>query len=197
MTQNQDEIQESVRQRFSRVACDPRKEKKFPVGAASAKALGYSIAEIDALPAQASESFAGVGNPLSLGAIHQGQSVLDVGCGAGLDSLLAARRVGPSGKVIGVDYTPEMIDKARRNAALVGIENVEFIQADATALPLDGDSVDVVLTNGVFNLCTDKPRMLAEIHRVLRPGGRLQMADILLEEHVSPETVARKGDWSD
>ncbi len=197
MIHDRNAIRESVRQRFSRVACDPRSERRFPVGAASAKALGYPAADIDALPPPVSESFAGVGNPLALGHFSSGQSVLDVGCGAGLDSVLAARCVGLSGKVIGVDYTREMIEKARSNAALAGAQNVEFIQADVESLPLADASVDVVITNGVFNLCVDKPRVLKEIHRVLRPGGRLQMADILLEDHVSPEAVSRKGEWSD
>ena len=143
------------------------------------------------------ESFCGVGNPLGLGDLRAGQTVLELGSGPGMDSLLAARRVGPSGKVIGVDMCEEMIAKARRNAELLGLQNVEFVNAGIENLPLPNGSVDVVITNGVFNLCLYKPRVLAEAYRMLRPGGRLQMADILLEEGVTPEEVAKKGSWSD
>jgi arsenite methyltransferase len=175
----------------------PEQEKKFPVGPASAKKLGYDPQEIDALPTPVTESFCGVGNPLGLGKVRPGQTVLDLGSGPGLDSLLAARRVGPTGKVVGVDLCPEMVEKARRNADLLGLRNVEFVNAGIENLPLPDASVDVVISNGVFNLCPDKPAVLAEAFRVLRPGGRLQMADILLEEGVTPEEVAQKGSWSD
>jgi arsenite methyltransferase len=123
--------------------------------------------------------------------------VLDLGCGAGLDSLLAARRVGPTGRDIGVDMTGPMVEKARANASAVGVGNAEFHRDEAERLPVDDGSVDVVISNGVFNLCPDKPRVLAEVFRVLRPSGRLQMADILLEDAVTPEEVERRGTWSD
>jgi arsenite methyltransferase len=143
------------------------------------------------------ESFCGVGNLLGLGKVRPGHTVLDLGSGPGVDSLLAARRVGPTGKVVGVDLCPEMVEKARRNADLLGLHNVEFIQAQIEKLPLPDGSVDVVISNGVFNLCPDKPGVLAEAFRVLRPGGRLQMADILLHDDVLPEEVVHKGEWSD
>ena len=149
------------------------------------------------MPASVTESFCGVGNPFSLGQPQPGQTVLDLGCGAGFDTLLAARRVGPSGRAIGVDMTPEMIAKARRNVYRLGLSNVELVLGAAERLPLPDASVDLVISNGVFNLCPDKPRALAEVFRVLKPGGRLQMADILLETHVTPEEVASKGSWSD
>ena len=125
------------------------------------------------------------------------RSVLDLGCGAGFDTLLAARRVGATGKVIDVDMTPQMITKARYANSLLGMTNVEFIQGAIEALPLPDSSVDLVISNGVFNLCPTKPRVLSQVFRVLKPGGRLQMADILLEPHVTPEEVASKGSWSD
>jgi ubiquinone/menaquinone biosynthesis C-methylase UbiE len=180
-----------------RLALDPRQERKFPVGPASAKRLGYDAREIDALPASATESFAGVGNPLDLTDLRPGEVVLDLGCGAGLDSLLAARRVGPTGTVLGVDFAAEMVEKARRNAALVGVANVDFRPGHAEALPLPDAWADAVISNGVFNLCLDKPKVLTEVFRVLRPGGRVQMADILLKEGVTPEEVERRGTWSD
>ena len=192
-----EEIRAAVEQRFALVARSPDKEQKFPVGPASAKKLGYDPQEIDALPPSVTESFCGVGNPLGLGEVGPGQAVLDLGSGPGMDSLLAARRVGPTGKVVGVDLCPEMVEKARRNAGLLGLHNVEFVQAGIEKVPLPDGSVDVVISNGVFNLCPDKPAVLAEAFRVLRPGGRLQMADILLHDDVTPEDVAHKGKWSD
>ena len=190
-------LETAVKDRFAALALDPAQEHRFPVGPDSAKRLSYSAAEIDLLPTSATESFAGVGNPFSLGDLSSGQSVLDLGCGAGMDSILAARRVGPTGKVIGIDMVEEMLTKARRNAQAVGLANADFRAGHADALPVAGDSIDVIITNGVFNLCADKPKVVAELFRVLRPGGRLQMADILLEPHVTPEELAGKGSWSD
>ncbi len=192
-----EEIHSAVEQRFAQVACSPDKETKFPVGPESAKKLGYDPLEIDALPPSVTESFCGVGNPLGLGDVRPSQVVLDLGSGPGLDSLLAARRVRPTGKVVGVDLCLEMVQKARRNAALLGLHNAEFVIAGIENVPLPDLSVDVVISNGVFNLCPDKPRVLAEAFRVLRPGGRLQMADILLHDDMAPEEVAHKGEWSD
>jgi arsenite methyltransferase len=197
MPTSAEEIRAAVEQRFAQVARSPDKEQKFPVGPASARKLGYDAREIDALPSSVTESFCGVGNPLGLGELHPGQTVLDLGSGPGLDSLLAARRVGPTGKVIGVDLCQEMVEKARHNARLLGLRNVEFVNAGIENLPLPDGSVDVVISNGVFNLCPDTPGVLAEAFRVLRPGGRLQMADILLHDDVRPEEVAQKGEWSD
>ncbi len=190
-------VRAEVTQRFVKIALVPQEEQKFPVGSTSAKRLGYGSREIDALPGPVTESFAGVGNPLTLGELQPGQAVLDLGCGAGLDSILAARAVGPSGKVLGIDFAPEMIEKAGRNAQAVGATNAEFRLGDAEALPVSAESVDVAIMNGVLNLCFDKPKVLAEAFRVLRPGGHLQMADILLEDGVTPEEVAGKGTWSD
>jgi arsenite methyltransferase len=192
-----DQIRARIHERFVRVARSPHERQPFAIGPESAKALGYNPAEIDALPAQVTESFAGVGNPLALGELRAGQTVLDFGCGAGLDSILAARGVGRSGKVIGVDVTEAMLAKARRNASALGVENVEFRRAEAADLPVPDGAVDVVISNGVFNLCLDKPKVLAEVFRVLKPGGRIQMADILLDDGVTPQEVERKGAWSD
>ena len=192
-----DALHASVVERFTNIATSPATEQKFPVGPQSAKRLGYDAAEIDALPPSVTESFCGVGNPLSLGEPRPGQTVLDLGCGAGLDTLHAARRVGLAGRCIGIDMTAAMIEKARKNAAAAGVGNVEFRQAEIERLPVDDGSVDLVISNGVFNLSTDKPRVLSEVFRVLRSGGRLQMADVLLEPQVTPEEAAKKGAWSD
>ena len=196
-SQQPDNLRASVIDRFRKVATAPDQETKFPVGPESAKKLGYDLCEVDALPSAVTESFCGVGNPFLLGQPLPDHRVLDLGCGAGFDTLLAARRVGASGKVIGVDMTPQMIVKARNNAEILGLANVELVLGAIEHLPLPDASVDLVISNGVFNLCPDKPRVLGEIFRVLKPGGRLQMADILLELHVTPEEVANKGSWSD
>ena len=196
MHETANEILSAIRQRFTTVARFPSAKQQFAIGPVSAKSLGYDVAEIDALPYSLTESFAGVGNPLALGQFHAGQVALDVGCGAGMDSVLVARRVGPSGRVISVDITDEMIKKAKANAALAGVSNVEFHCVQADALPVGANTVDVVISNGVFNLCLDKPKVLAEMFRVLKPGGRVQMADVLLEECVTQEEVAQKGTWS-
>jgi len=197
MSESPESIRSSIRDRFTRTAQAPREERKFPVGPESAKRLGYDAAEIDALPSSVTESFCGVGDPFVHGAPKAGQAVLDLGCGAGLDLILAGRRVGPTGKVVGVDMTEAMMAKARRNVALCGLGNIEVRQGQIENIPLDDASVDLVITNGVFNLSPDKSKVLAEAFRVLRAGGRLQMADILLEPHVTPDEVATKGTWSD
>lgn len=191
------EIREKIRRRFVKVAIDPTAPQRHPTGPASAKKLGYDAAEIDGLPAGVTESFAGVGNPLGLHEVRPGETVVDSGCGAGVDSILAARRVGPSGRVIGVDMTAEMVKKATDNAVAAGVTNAEFHQGEADRLPVGDGTVDVVISNGVFNLCIDKPKVLAEVYRVLRPGGRVQMADILLGEAVTDGQVEKKGAWSD
>ena len=196
-TQQPDNLRASVIDRFRKVAIAPDQEQKFPVGPESAKKLGYDASEVDSLPLSVTESFCGVGNPFLLRQPLPGERVLDLGCGAGFDTLLAARRVGASGKVIDVDMTPEMIAKARTNAEKMGSANVEFFLGEIEDLPLPDASVDLVISNGVFNLCPDKPQVLGEVFRVLKPGGRLQMADILLKPHVTPEEVASKGSWSD
>ena len=191
------DLRDSVVDRFGKIATAPDQDQKFPVGPDSAKRLGYDAAMVDSLPAALTESFCGVGNPFLLGPPTAGQWVLDLGSGAGFDTLMAARRVGPKGNAIGVDMTAEMVEKARGNVQRLGMSNVFFVRGQIEALPLPDASLDLVITNGVLNLCPDKPRVLTEVFRILRPGGRLQMADILLESHVTPKEAASKGTWSD
>lgn len=186
-----------VRERFANLATDPTQEGRFEIGPASAKRLGYDPATIDALPLSCTESFAGVGNPLPLAALARGERVVDFGSGAGLDALLAARAVGPSGMVIGIDMTAVMVEKARDNARALGIENACFEIGELEAVPVASGWADVVISNGVFNLCQIKPVVAAEMRRVLAPGGRLAIADMLLEAHVSQEELAELGTWSD
>ncbi len=189
-------IQASIKERYATIARSPSSEMDFPVGPESAKSLGYSTEEINALPSAFTESFAGVGNPFTLNEIKVRETVLDLGCGAGMDSIIAARKAGPKGKVIGVDMTQEMIEKATGNVVALGLSNVEFRHGTIEALPVEAGSIDVAISNGVFNLCPDKPAVVAEIFRVLRVGGRLLMADMLLEDHVTPEKVQLMGSWS-
>jgi ubiquinone/menaquinone biosynthesis C-methylase UbiE len=149
--------------------------------------LGYDPAELAALPQAATASFAGVANPHAIGPIHPGETVLDIGSGAGMDLLLAARRVSPTGKAIGVDMTPAMIARARAAAAEAGLPQVEVLEGNAQALPLPDASIDVVISNGVLNLSPDKGLAFAEIVRVLRPGGRLHLADIVVGTELSED----------
>jgi SAM-dependent methyltransferase len=197
MTEFNEEIKNQIKQRFAQVALRPRDETKFPVGPESAVRLGYASSEINTLPSAVTESFAGVGNVFSLGACQAGEVVLDLGCGSGMDTLLAARQVGPLGKVVGIDFSQAMVEKAKSNIAAAGFTNAQCFQGDADAMPFPDHSVERVISNGVFNLCVDKPKVLAEVFRVLKPGGRIQMADVLLHDDVTPDEVARKGAWSD
>ncbi|HKM53022.1 MAG TPA: methyltransferase domain-containing protein [Isosphaeraceae bacterium] len=182
-----DVLRASIIDRFRRVANAPEQERKFPVGPDSAKRLGYEPAEVDALPSIVTESFCGVGNPFSLGEPQPGQTVLDLGCGAGFDTLLAAQGVGASGKVIGVDMTPEMISRARGLARSSGRINVQFRLGEIEHLPVADASVDVVLSNCVINLVPDKGQVYREAFRVLRSGGRLVVADVLATRPISDE----------
>jgi SAM-dependent methyltransferase len=171
-------LRAQVQQKYRVVALKPDAPFHFHTGRALATRLGYPADAIDRLPDSAVESFAGVANPFALRDLQPGERVLDIGCGAGFDTILAAKQVGPDGRVIGVDMTPEMLTKARRNTDQLGLHHVEIREGLAEQLPVDDDWADVVIANGVINLCADKATVFAEIHRVLRPGGTLQFADI-------------------
>src|SRR5438105_2447014 len=173
-----DELRDQVRDKYRAVASAPAGPYHFHTGRAAAARLGYDSAVVDALPDRAVESFAGVGDPFSLRRLERGERVVDVGSGAGFDSFVAAGQVGPHGAVVGVDMTAEMLQKSRETAATLGLDSVEFREGLAEALPVEDEWADVVISNGVINLCPDKQAVFAEIRRVLRPGGTLQFADI-------------------
>jgi arsenite methyltransferase len=171
-------LRDQVRDKYRAVATDPGGTFHFHTGRALAARLGYDQAAVAALPDRAVESFAGVANPFELRRPDQGEHVVDVGSGAGFDSFLAAGHVGAAGRVVGVDMTPQMLDKSRATAAELRLDHVEFREGLAEALPVEDGWADVVISNGVINLCADKRAVLSEIRRVLKPGGWLQFADI-------------------
>ncbi len=190
-------LRSEVSSMYTRVAQTPDGDFHFHRGPTyAAEYLGYDGAELAALPAETTRSFAGVGNPTAIAPIQPGETVLDIGCGAGMDLLLAARRVGPTGRAIGVDMTEPMAQRARDSAAAIGLAHVEVRSTDATALPFDDDSIDVVISNGVLNLVPEKEQAFAEIFRVLRPGGRLQLADIIVEEELSDDIRSNVDLWA-
>ena len=182
---------------YGRVARRPDGQFHFHRGPAyAAEFLGYDPQELAALPAECTASFAGIGNPLAIGPIRAGETVVDIGCGAGMDLLLAARRTGPQGRAIGIDMTDAMVERARASARAAGLDQVEVRRGDATALPIDDAGADVVISNGVLNLVPEKEKAFAEIVRVLRPGGRLQLADIALDVELSEEVRRNIDLWT-
>jgi arsenite methyltransferase len=190
-------LRREVQTIYARVASAPDAPYHFHTGPRYAvERLGYEAEDLAALPAEVTASFAGVGNPHAIGTIPENMVVLDIGCGAGTDLLLAARRVGPLGRAIGVDMTADMRRRAAAGAVRCGLVNVDVREGDATSLPVEDGSIDVVISNGVLNLVPDKRRALAEIARVLKPGGRAQIADIVIGEHL-PDSALRDIDlWT-
>jgi SAM-dependent methyltransferase len=179
-------LKSEIKKTYASVSTEPEKDFVFPTGRPWAEDLGYPE-ELADVPESAVESFAGVANPFSLGRLEPGARVLDLGSGAGTDSLVAAQMVGPKGTVTGIDMTPEMLTKARAAAAEMGAANIEFVAADAERLPFAGDSFDVVISNGVIDLIPDKDAVFSELFRVLVPGGRIQVADVTIQKPVSEE----------
>ncbi len=176
-----------IRKTYARVSAEPESDFMFPTGRAWALDLDYPADLLGRIPDASAESFAGVANPFSLGPLQPGESVLDLGSGAGTDSLVAAQMVGPQGRVVGIDMTAEMVAKARTSAQTMGVDNVEFLEGEAEHLPFADESFDVVISNGVIDLIPDKEAVFAELYRVLRPGGRLQLADVTIQRPVSEE----------
>jgi arsenite methyltransferase len=192
-----EELRAEVRDKYKEVALDPSQGFHFHTGRPLARLLGYPDELVDSLPDAAVESFAGVDNPFAPAPLPTGSRVVDLGSGGGFDCFVAARLVGPTGRVIGVDMTPEMLERARRVAGEIGATNVEFREGILEDLPIEDGWADVVISNGVLNLVADKARVFAEAHRALRPGGVLQFADIAADAEVPDDARCDIGLWTD
>ena len=186
-------IRDAVRKRYADVAESTAGRFSYETGRAGALALGYDAAWLDLIGDDKLAAFCGVGNPFALGPVRPGDAILDVGCGAGIDLFVAAQLVGPNGRVCGVDLTPEMVERSRANLG----PRAEIALGSAEAIPFDNASFDVVISNGVLNLSPLKEQTYREIYRVLKPGGRLQFADIVLKGDLAPEVTASLDAWSD
>lgn len=189
-------LRTEIRKTYTDVSTDQEQEFIFPTGRAWARDLAYPEPELSRVPDSTVESFAGVANHWLLGRVEPGSSVLDLGCGAGTDLLIAAQMAGPDGRVIGVDMTTPMLERARASAEQMGLSNVELHESLIESLPIDDVSVDVVISNGVIDLVPDKEAVFDEIDRVLRPGGRLQIADVVIHQEVSEDARRRIDLWT-
>ena len=194
---DRDQLRDQVRDKYRAVAVDPHGDFHFHTGRRAAAHLGYDAELVDSLPDRAVESFAGVGNPFVLRQLEPGERVVDVGSGGGFDTFIAGRQVGPSGRVIGVDMTTEMLERARSTASELGMEQVEIREGYAEDLPVEDGWADAVISNGVINLCPDKQAAFADIFRALRPGGWLQFADIANGNRVPAEAMRDIDLWTD
>lgn len=190
-----EQIAEAIRDKYSKVANSPEGQFKYPTGRAGLEALKYDAALIDNLPNEVADSYCGVGNPFSIGVIRKGDAVLDIGCGAGVDTILAGLITGPEGKAIGVDVVPEMLQRAEANLRLSDLNNVTFQSATGEHLPFPDDHFDAVISNGVINLIPDKDAAMREILRVLKAGGRLMIADQVMAGSIQKSLKDRLTNW--
>lgn len=191
------EVEYAVQEMYEEVAASPNKEFHFPTGRKSCLNLGYPQEELDAIPDSAVKSFAGVGYPFLAEVIKQGDTVVDIGSGSGVDALIAALKTGPGGWVWGIDITPAMIRKARENIEKTEVENIRIIEGRADDIPLEDSSIDVIISNGVINLVPDKEKAFKEIYRVVKPGGHIQIADIVLSKPVTEKSKANAQLWAE
>lgn len=193
---DREELRSGIKSKYTEVAKSPDIGFHFHTGEDLAVMVGYAANDFRELPQATVDSFAGTGCPFEFGHLKPGEDVLDLGCGAGFDSLQAARQVGPNGTVTGIDMTSAMVEKATSGAHALGLENTEFKEGYLEGLPLASESVDVVISNGVINLCPDKMAVMKEVHRVLRPDGRFQIADIVVHKPVGDDARADIELWS-
>ena len=191
-----DLLRSEIKKTYTEVSTEPEKDFIFPTGRAWAEDLGYPQPELGRVPEATVESYAGVANPFALGRIEAGMTVLDLGCGAGTDLLVAAQMVGGGGRAVGVDMTSSMLERAGESARAMGLANVELHESLIESLPLPDGSIDVVISNGVIDLVPDKEAVFAELDRVLRPGGRLQIADVVIHTEVSEDARDRIDLWT-
>ncbi len=196
VTPDREILYRAIQDRYAEVALNPEQTFHFHHGRPLAEILGYSMEQVDALPPEAVESFSGMGNPLGLGPVNSGETILDLGSGGGFDCFIAAQAVGPTGQVIGVDMTEAMLEKSRATALEMGVNQVEFRQGLLEELPVPDGSVDVAISNGVINLCTDKSRIFQEIYRILKPGGRLLLGDMVVHRPVPDAAKANVDLWT-
>ena len=189
-------IENGIKEKYKKVAVGPEGNFQYPTGKAGLKGQSYDPEILNSLPDNALSSYCGVGNPFTMGLINEGETVLDVGCGAGVDSLVAATMVGPNGEVVGIDLIPEMLDRAKKNLKRTPFLNVSFEKASAEDLPFPDASFDVVISNGVINLIPDKLKALKEVHRVLKPFGRLMIADQVLTVDLPDDAESMVANWT-
>jgi len=189
-------IEEGIRGKYAKVAISPQGLFSYPTGRAGLEALKYDPDMLGTLPEAALESFCGVGNPFCLGEIVEGESILDIGCGGGVDTMIAATMTGPTGRAVGTDTSPEMVARARKNLCETNLNNVSFHESSVEDLSFPDQDFHVVISNGVFNLVPDKTKALKEVFRVMKPGGRLMMADQVLTGHLSEDINARIDNWA-
>ena len=189
-------ITEGIRKKYAEASKTPQGLFNYPTGREGLEGLGYGQKIVKLIPKPAIDSFCGVGNPFSLGPIHKGETVLDIGCGGGFDVIFAAIIVGPKGEVIGIDVTPEMLERSKKNLQETSIENVTFRQATAEELPFPDNNFDVIISNGVFNLIPDKIKAFSEVFRVLKLSGRLMVADQILIGELSKEQKLSAESWA-
>ncbi len=191
------ELRTAVAEQYGKVALQPRGRFPFPVGRAFAESLGYPPGLLNTLPRAAVDAFAGISYPLKFADLQPGERVLDLGCGAAMDTILSARQVGPTGHVYGLDLSEAMLECARANVAAAGLGNVTLHRAPAEEIPVEGGSVDVVVVNGIFNLCPNKEAVMKEVYRVLHPGGRAIVSEIVLREDDDASWVGSTCDLGD
>ncbi|MFN2354594.1 MAG: methyltransferase domain-containing protein [Desulfopila sp.] len=188
--------QEAILQKYGKVSVSAQGKFKYQTGQAGARALGYDDALLERLPEDVLDAFCGVGNPFSLGEITRGSNVLDIGCGAGFDLMVARGKTGTEGRVCGVDLSPAMIERTRTNLGQAGCDGIEVYRVQSEKLPFADGTFDVVISNGVINLSPAKAELFSEIHRVLKPGGRLRIADMMLDKELPPHLAGSLEAWS-